>query len=924
MSRQCGLLSICVVAWFLALAGPPAAESEGRRWALVVGINDYQHVGGLRFCRQDAQAVGAVLVEQAGFPARRVIVLTDGTDELKNTPTIGTMRSRIRQITTFPAEGDTVLIYFSGHGVTLEGQDYLMPVDAERHARSAISLDWVKARLEKCRADTKLLVLDMCRPGSEKSVGSVSLDLKARSGVSILTSCASGQTSHEHAGHGVFSRFLVEGLGGAADSNEDNAVTQSELYAYVTDKVTDWCVNSGKTQTPKLLHAEDSDAIVARLAAESGADTTDPVVAPGNLRATPGKRQKDGAAEGLASLNWMSNIPPPVVPDRHATIQEAIDAAEDGDIVVVAPGTYREWGINFRGKEIALTSTNPGDQSVVKNTEVDAAGKGSVLVFESGEGRDAVLCGLTISNGRSREGGGIRCTNGSSPTIVRNLIIRNIATHYDTGGGGILVRGGAPAIISNMLLRNRTEGQYCDGAAILLGRSHATVSGNIIQNNWTEGRYSQGSVAISGGDILMSNNVIAQNRSESSGTGGIHCGGATLKLFHNTITGNSGVGGGGAIFIGGAGRPSNVTVLNSILWKNGSRHAVYSKRTAHKVAVSYSNISGGRDALGGRATITWGKGNIEADPQFRSPRTGDYRLRSDSPCVNAGRATGHSLPATDIQGRQRKAYGAPDLGAYEYVGEQHAGAPATTENRSFSPGERQTVKVSDAERRKEESGDPEGMLERGLSPDKIRKVLGEPDSKMAGGTGNKRLTIWIYPKVKLWIANDELVKWRRKRPRPLSEEEQKQGQGQRQRVKTLELHVKVYALYVEMAIGKPKEGSGTRIWWVGEKNEVGMVRDGKRRFPFSINGKRGEITWERRAHHDHSEFVSTSHKVSSFPMPQPFELDEVSVKVKKIRGGNISVIRQKSQGVFTNLVVRIRNEDFPWAEFVVIVTLRDQ
>ena len=75
------------------------------------------------------------------------------------------------------------------------------------------------------------------------------------------------------------------------------------------------------------------------------------------------------------------------VPGDYPTIQEAIDAAMDGDEVEVHPGTYNET-INFLGKAISVYSTDGPDVTII-----DAQQTGTVVTCDSAEGSDSVLEG---------------------------------------------------------------------------------------------------------------------------------------------------------------------------------------------------------------------------------------------------------------------------------------------------------------------------------------------------------------------------------------------------------------------------------------------------------------------------------------------------------------------------------------------------
>lgn len=81
------------------------------------------------------------------------------------------------------------------------------------------------------------------------------------------------------------------------------------------------------------------------------------------------------------------------IPQDHSKIQAGINAARDGDALLVAPGTYYE-NIDFRGKNIIVTSEKGPEETVI-----NGGFEGSVVTFQSGEDREAVLHGFTIMNG---------------------------------------------------------------------------------------------------------------------------------------------------------------------------------------------------------------------------------------------------------------------------------------------------------------------------------------------------------------------------------------------------------------------------------------------------------------------------------------------------------------------------------------------
>jgi len=198
------------------------------------------------------------------------------------------------------------------------------------------------------------------------------------------------------------------------------------------------------------------------------------------------------------------------VPGDYSTIQAAINAASNGDTVLVADGTYNEHDLDFNGKAITVRSENGAASTII-----DCENNGRGFHFQNGESSSSVVQGFTIKRGYvDGPGGGIRCYN-SSPTITGNIIKDNVGA--GEGGGGINCNTNAAPIITN--------------------------------------------------NLIISNSAIS-----SSGGGGIYCrSSSTPQIINNTIANNSAEGGGGGFYCSDGGNP---TVKNCIVWGNAPQQII--------------------------------------------------------------------------------------------------------------------------------------------------------------------------------------------------------------------------------------------------------------------------------------------------------------------------------------------------------------
>ncbi len=247
---------------FMSAAAFADQQQIGEKWALLIGADDYQALGKLEFCGDDARALGDVLRSYAGF--ENVAVLTDDAPESGNRPTHAAIRRRIAGIADLAGPDDTLLVFFSGHGITKDGRGYLVPVDGD--ADNAISMDWVRSTLLSSEAERRMLIIDACHAGSgAKGISGIVPDFAAPDLVMLMSSDAD-QVSYPNADrtHSIFTEKLLDGMRGEA-AGEDVYITVSGLYDYVSREMRRWSFSTGRSQTPVLYPERPPDISLARL-----------------------------------------------------------------------------------------------------------------------------------------------------------------------------------------------------------------------------------------------------------------------------------------------------------------------------------------------------------------------------------------------------------------------------------------------------------------------------------------------------------------------------------------------------------------------------------------------------------------------------------------------------------------------------------
>lgn len=387
------------------------------------------------------------------------------------------------------------------------------------------------------------------------------------------------------------------------------------------------------------------------------------------------------------------------------TVQAAIDAAVNGDTIVIRPNTctpslaYVE-NVNLMGKQLRLQSTDPSDPAVVAATIIGGPDTSNTVPAMPANSPPTELAGFTIRRGliitdasvslsaMDFVGGSLSATafGGTRALSITSSSFRQMGevrtrffnlTVEDCSfveAGGLDVGFDTVRIQDSRFERNET---YYGGLQIDLTTACLVERCVFVDN---DGDLAGGLVFHTPSGAPPNSQVVrdcvfAGNVGNFGGA--MKCVGTGIMVDHCTFTGNRSVGGfASAIYVQGAN--TGLIVKNCILWNNRSLNPNYPDIfPTNGTSVSYCDIQ-----FGSAASTP---GSISANPMFVDPGVwntqgtsslsddiftgGDFRLATGSPCINAADPAFHpALGETDLDGEPRVIGCRSDMGAFEYEG----------------------------------------------------------------------------------------------------------------------------------------------------------------------------------------------------------------------------------------------------------------
>ncbi len=351
------------------------------------------------------------------------------------------------------------------------------------------------------------------------------------------------------------------------------------------------------------------------------------------------------------------------------TIQAAVDAAVDGDVILLTAGTFTGDGnrdIVVPSKNIAILSQDDDPTLCIIDCEGSARAEHRGFHFTSTGTGSAELYGIAVINGYTTSNGGGIWIEDASPRLENCAVGSCVVVGSSLKGGGIYVEGisASPTIIDCIFTGNTADygggigigsGGYFEGCTVIDNTGEYIAGGIYIASNFplefveceivSNTGWKAGGLRMAGNQTTLTDCVIARNDSEWSHSGGIWL--QSGDVVGCTIVDNtSAIQGANVTCLAGTGTLENCIVA---FGAGGDGDGIYAAEGYQPTVICCDVYGNAGDDYGGELTDQTGiNGNIMQDPEICGIGFEDYQLFDTSPCLPGGNGCGVLMGALGV------------------------------------------------------------------------------------------------------------------------------------------------------------------------------------------------------------------------------------------------------------------------------------
>lgn len=236
-----------------------------KRYAIILGCDEYKNYSNINYCHKDVDLMEKTLVEYCDY-AEQDILVEYLTPYINKTPK--EIIDDIKELLDKSESGDTILFYYAGHGDFKDGEPYIILPNTEPNnfEQTALPLRDISSLMRKDNR-VNVRIFDTCHSGADvrgNNNNKFHETISSNSdGWVTFASCKGNEVSYPDSTleHGVFTYYFCEAI---KEFNEGEFIQPESLKVKVCDKVSEWCDNNAKIQTPTYNSSISGNINIAR------------------------------------------------------------------------------------------------------------------------------------------------------------------------------------------------------------------------------------------------------------------------------------------------------------------------------------------------------------------------------------------------------------------------------------------------------------------------------------------------------------------------------------------------------------------------------------------------------------------------------------------------------------------------------------